>query len=262
MSAITYAPDLVEEAVLLAERVMAAADARRFRHQRNRLYEIEDADVRERAFRSLHVWWFARLGLYHSVDAAVAEERAVLERVSGCRVSRAVSGRDEGADLVDACAAEGRPADARPMLSIRVRPSLLLDRESLRQLLAHELMHVADMLDPAFQYDRSLPTSDEGPSMDNLVRDRYRVLWDVTIDGRLARRGRARPGARTLRQREFMAAFGALSDRAVEVFDDWFDRVRPTHQALVAAATTCQFRSEGHHENVAGPGHHDPRTAA
>jgi hypothetical protein len=262
MSAITYAPDLVEEAVLLAERAMAAAEARRFRHQRNRLYEIEDADARERAFRALHVWWFARLGLYRPIDAAVAEAKGVLDRVSGCRVSRALSGRDEGADLVDPCAAEGRPGEARPMLSIRVRPLLLMDPASLRQLLAHELMHVADMLDPAFLYERSLPSSGEGPSMDNLVRERYRVLWDVTIDGRLARRGRARPGSRALRQREFTVAFGTLSDRAAEIFDDWFDRVRPTHPELVAAATTRQFPSGGHHENVAGSGRHDPRTAA
>jgi hypothetical protein len=66
----------------------------------------------------------------------------------------------------------------------------------VRVLLRHELMHVADMLDPAFGYERSLPTSDDGPSADNIVRDRYRVLWDVTIDGRLARAGLAHPDAR------------------------------------------------------------------
>jgi hypothetical protein len=262
MSAIVYAPDLVEEAVLQAERAMPAAAACRFRHQRNRLYEMADADARERGFRALHVWWFARLGLNRPIDEALADQSGVLERVSGCRVSRAISGRDEGADLVDVCRAEGHSGDAKPTLSIRVRPSLLLDPESLRLLLAHELMHVADMLDPVFQYERTLPSSDEGPSMDNLVRDRYRILWDVTIDGRLARRDRARPGARALRQREFTTAFGAQSDRAAQIFDDWFDRVRPTHHALVAVATTCQFANEGHHENVAGSGRHDPRPAA
>ena len=46
-----------------------------------------------------------------------------------------------------------------------------------------------------------LPASDDGPSRDNIQRDRYRVLWDVTIDGRLARAGR---GPRDAHARELV----------------------------------------------------------
>ena len=54
MIRLTYAPDFVEEAVLLAERTLSAADARAFRRERNLAYDVVDPDERERAFRDLH----------------------------------------------------------------------------------------------------------------------------------------------------------------------------------------------------------------
>ena len=126
-----------------------------------------------------------------------------------------------------------------------------------RALLRHELTHVGDMLDPAFGYERALPPSDVGPSGDNILRDRYRVLWDVTIDGRLARASHDRcsvrlpfggpqgrqpdraghaDATRTARWQEFTATFPMLGDRSGAAFDDWFDRIRPTHAALAAFA--------------------------
>ena len=236
MSTIVYAPDLVEEAVLLAERTLDAAEARRFRHERNRLYELPDADAREADFRACHMRWFGHIGLHHVIEQVVAPRTDMLSRVAGCRVSRALIRRDEGADLLDPSPAMARAGEARPTLALRLRPGALLEPLSLGPFLAHELMHVTDMLDPAFGYERALPPSDDGPSSDNILRDRYRVLWDVSIDGRLARQGLADGGARETRRREFVATFAMLGDAAPRIFDDWFDRVTPTHHTLVACA--------------------------
>ena len=236
MSAIFYAPDLVEEAVLLAERTLPAPDARTFRRDRDRLYGLPDADRREADFRALHLKWFARLGLHQVIEQTVASRVDILDHVTGCRVSRALTQRDEGADLVDPSPAIARAGDVIPALALRLRPPALLDPAALATFLAHELTHVADMLDPAFTYERALPPSDDGPSGDNILRDRYRVLWDVTIDGRLARSGVADPRARDIRRREFATTFAMLGDDGPRVFDDWFDRIQPTHPALVAFA--------------------------
>ena len=236
MSAITYAPDLVEEAVLLAERTLAAADARTFRRERNRVYDIADPDRREAGFRALHLEWFARLGLHRVIEQAVAARACLLDHVSGCRVSRALTEREEGADLIDPSPATARTGDGPPVLALRLRPAALLAPEALATLLAHELTHVADMLDPAFKYARTLPASDDGPSADNILRDRYRVLWDVTIDGRLSRSGLADPRARDVRRREFAATFAMLGGEGPRLFDEWFDRIQPTHPGLVAFA--------------------------
>ena len=238
MSAIAYAPDLVEETVLLAERTLDPADARAFRCERDHLYELVDADRREAAFRAFHMRWFAHLGLHRVIEAIVAPREDILGHVAGCRVSRALIRRDEGADLLDPSAAIARAGDARPTLALRLRPPALLQPATLGAFLGHELMHVADMLDPVFDYQRALPPSDDGPSSDNILRDRYRVLWDVTIDGRLARRGLADARVRETRRQEFTATFAMLGDEGPRAFDDWFDRIDPTHAALVAFAQT------------------------
>lgn len=232
MNPLTYAPDLVEEAVLLAERVLPAGESRAFRRERDRIYESPDQDGREAAFQSLHRRWFLRLGFQRVVDEVVGEFPEIAVRVGEGRVVRALTRSEEGADLIDRISGAG----TQPVLVLRLRPAILLEPEALRVLLRHELMHVADMLDPVFAYERALPASEDGPSADNILRDRYRVLWDVTIDGRLARAGLADAGAREARWREFAATYLMLGERGQDTFDVWFDRIRPTHRSLVAFA--------------------------
>jgi hypothetical protein len=231
---LAYDPELIEEAVLLAEPAGTAADRRAFRRERDRLYEIADVDEREASFRSLHGQWFVRRGLHRIVEQIVAERADVAARVTDGRVLHALTRREEGADLIDQIRPES--ADRTPLLVLRLRPATLLASDTLRALLRHELMHVADMLDPSFAYERSLPASDDGPSADNIVRDRYRVVWDVTIDGRLARAGLANDGVRAARWREFAGTFSMLGSRCQDVFDEWFDRIQPTHPMMAALA--------------------------
>lgn len=243
MMRLTYDPALVEEAVLLAERVAPRAEALAFRRERDRVYETADPEQREASFRSLHLQWFVRLALHDIVEQVVAERADIADRVGEGRVLRALARREEGADLVDQVAPGA--VDSRPILVVRLRPTTLFEPEALGALLRHELMHVADMLDPAFGYERSLPNSDDGPSGDNILRDRYRVLWDVTIDGRLTR-ARHDPCSvwlpdqpnptRDARWQEFAATFSMLGDGCQEGFDEWFNRVEPTHARLLAFA--------------------------
>lgn len=229
-----YAPDLVEEAVLLAERAMSTGDRRAFRRERDRIYELSDSEAREASFCALHQQWFARLELHRIVEQLVRDQADITDRVADLRVLRAVTRREEGADLMDR-AVPGR-VGGQPLLLLRLRPATLLEPDALRALLGHELTHVSDMLDPAFGYQRSLPPSDDGPSSDNIMRDRYRVLWDVTIDGRLTRAGLCGDGVRAARWQEFAATFSMLGEGSRAAFDDWFDRIPPTHAALAAFA--------------------------
>lgn len=231
MIAVTYAPDLVEAAVLAAERTASLADAGAFRHARNRLYRMGDADSREAAFRELHRDWFCRLELQKPVEDALNGRSDLEARLSQCRVLQAKRSQDEGADLFDRVV--GRSGDRRPLLAIRLRPEILLDHDGVAALLRHELMHISDMLDPWFGYRRALPDSDDGPSADNIVRTRYRTLWDVTIDGRLARQGLSSPEVRERRAHEFAATFRMLGTETDRYFDEWFDRIDPTHEQLV-----------------------------
>lgn len=238
----TYAPDLVEEAVLTAECTLSRDEARAFRRERDRIYECADHDRRDLEFRALHLAWFARLGLSRAVDDILDEYPELNARLGEARVLRALTRREEGADLVDSVLPA---ASHQPLLVVRLRPATLLDRASLPALLRHEMMHVADMLDPVFGYERNLPSSDDGPSADNMLRDRYRVLWDTTIDGRLVRSEKAGPATREARRREFLAAFTMLGERAGDIFAEWFDQPRSTHQAMVAFAESPREAGSG-----------------
>jgi hypothetical protein len=234
MISLWYAPELVEEAVLLAERRMSIADQRTFRGERDPLYEVREADRRDEAFRRLHERWFERLGFRRVVDESVGERPEIACRLSEGRVLPALTRHEQGADLIDRVVPGQQ--DPRPLLAIRLRPSLLLDAASLQALLRHELLHIDDMLNPVFGYERSLPPSDLGPLGDNVVRMRYRVVWDVTVDGRLMRAGVASEGARSARWREFGAAFPMLGERGWQAFERWFDGEPPTHAALAEFA--------------------------
>ena len=248
MIRLTYDPELVEEAVLLADANTAGAGVRAFRRDRDRIYDIEDADQREARFRSLHLLWFVRLGLHRIIEQAMSERPEIANRLAEGRVVRAMTRREEGADLIDRGAGE---SNTGPMLVLRLRPATFVEPDALGNLLRHELLHIRDMLDPAFGYRPTLPPSDDGPSHDNILRDRYRVLWDITIDGRLARAGRLSDHVRAARRLEFTAAFRMLGDRCQEVFDEWFDRVQPSHAALVAFALT-QGADRTTADNLAG----------
>jgi hypothetical protein len=121
-------------------------------------------------------------------------------------------------------------------VGIRLRPERFTDEERLLQFLRRELLHVADMLDPRFGYAPRLPASGTGPAHERLLQDRYRVLWDAYVDGRLLRLGWAPAVVRTDRFDDFVRAFPMLGERAEAAFGRFFDGSTVTHGELAAFA--------------------------
>jgi hypothetical protein len=112
----------------------------------------------------------------------------------------------------------------------------LLSPDTLLTFLRHELFHIADMVDPAFSYEPALPPSEVGPSYDSLLRDRYRAVWDATIDGRMLRRGWLASSTRIRCLAEFAVAFPMLGDRTERIFAAFFDQEPHKHAQFVAFA--------------------------
>jgi hypothetical protein len=217
--AVEYEPQLVEAAVLRAiETSRHAAD---FRRGRDSLYTIEDPVRRESAFQAYHARWFARLRLAEPVLQVLAE-LPLLERVERCAVMTARTSLDEGAELFVAERPQGEQPGPKRSIVIRLRPELLLDAAALVALLRDELMHVADMLDPDFGYEPSLPSSDGDPTVRRLLLDRVHVLWNATVAGRLARREQLPTKSRERRYSEFIRAFSMLGDEAQDAFGRFF----------------------------------------
>lgn len=116
-------------------------------------------------------------------------------------VVKATSPKEEGVEL-------SRVANR---LGIRLLPQRFQEPEKFNSFLRHELMHIGDMLEPAFGYQAEpltgIAVEDHG------VTQHYRLFWDIYIDGRLAQQGKQGGASQTERQREFERAFFFLPRR-------------------------------------------------
>ena len=226
-----YDPRLVEEAVLLS--LEGHPEETQFRRERDRVYELASEDEREARFSQLHGQWFVQLQLGRPIVEALEEQPGLIQQARRCAVLPAITAREEGADLHDWLGGgDGQPT----AILMKLKPRRLLNPAQLRGWLRHELMHIADMLDPNFGYERLIPSSDLGPAYANLLRDRYRVLWDTWIDGRLHRRGWLPVEVREKRLAEFVSTFAMMGQEAEEKFQQLFESDTQTHRGLMALA--------------------------
>jgi hypothetical protein len=231
---IVYDDRLVEAAVLGVEPSRPRAERVVFRRQRDPLYEIGDPEERERRFRAVHNEWFRRWHLDDPLATALHERPLVTTSTARCLVSLLAGARDEGADIFGAARTAEDAALERTVV-VKVRPERFVEPTALLGFLRHELLHVADMLDPAFGYHRTaVGMDDASPTHERLLRDRYRVVWDATVDGRLVREGRAPASRRADRWAEFDRTLGPGGPALEAAFARWFDDPAPTHGAIAA----------------------------
>jgi hypothetical protein len=230
---------LMEEAVFLAVRQAAvggASDrATAYRRRLDTVYDLPPGSrERERGFRVLHAAWFDALGLHARVAERVAEVPVLAGGCDRLLVDTAPTRRQEGAELFVRRSAGG----AARTTVLRLRASLLCDAEAVRPFLRRELQHCADMVDPGFGYRPTLDGAGD-PARESLWRDRYRVCWDASVDGRLVRAGRL-PGVSAADHRPpFARAFAALGpEAAAALCDAAFATDAPTHAQFVAWAAT------------------------
>jgi hypothetical protein len=235
-----YAPDLLEAVLLHVLRNHLEEHA--FRQQRDPLYELPDPEAREASFNALHTAWFTRLGLGQVIDHALRDLPLLLQHTLGGKIMRACTPRDEGAELFVSPTPPLLHSSTPPLpagrcwVVLRLRPERFAAPAQLLEFLRRELLHIADMLDPAFGYQPTLPFSDAGPMYERLLRDRYRVLWDTSIDGRLVRRGWAPLACHTLRLWEFRQTFPMLGQHTEEALARFFHGEAVTHAELVRFA--------------------------
>lgn len=221
-------PRLAEEAV--REAVRGRIEEEPFHRERERLYERPDEEARDRAFAIFYFRWFRKLELEAPIREAVAEQGRALDAVSRCRLGPAPSARRAGAELFVA-----GPDDRSVVLLIP--PALLARRQRALEFLRRELLLIADMLDPAFEYDPRLPALRSGPSRERRIRERYGVLWRCSVDGRLVGQGRLPAPIREDRRLDFGAAFPGLGVQQDRCFEQVFAGPRPRHSVLLALAT-------------------------
>lgn len=183
---------LLTEAVVLQEivRRQDLGDSLLFREYHvaaDRLYH-RCPDAREAAFQKLHSQFFAKLGFAESLQTELQAFPEIEAQVSEILVALAAAPAEAGADL---SLEQGNGSDrAITRVGIRLQPDQFLDRATLQRYLRHELLHVVDLLNPDFGYERDTPLVASSPAVENIIRNRYRLLWCLCIDARLEATGR------------------------------------------------------------------------
>lgn len=229
---VQYGPRLIEEAVQLElwrRRDRAEDEPLREYHRRaDPLYHLA-GERREQAFAALHRRLFEELGFEAPLGALLGGYRALLARIASLTLLHAVRVGDEGADL-------GPPTDGGKPALVRLRAVRFLDPGGLGRFLDHELARLGDLLDPAFGHDPEALVR-VPPARRRLVQERYRVAWAVSLDGRLARRGKAPLADLATRRQELARIFPGLpGPEQVRLFETLWKGDRPTHRRLLALA--------------------------
>jgi len=227
-----YDEDFVEAAVFLCasgrRKGVPSMQITRFHRQREKLYTILDPDERNTAFFKLHLDWFREWGLEQPLVDMLKELPLVREKLHVLAVSKTASKKDEGTELYV------NETDLRTgLLSLRLER--LTDDTALRNYLRHEFMHLHDMLNPEFGYSPVLDLPDLNAAQKRLARERYRLLWDITIDGRLAVTGYSPLETREQHAAALGRGYSFWSPaKQDEVFDSLWFNAAPRHPDLLA----------------------------
>jgi hypothetical protein len=241
--------DLVEGVVLLAAGGRVAGiptlQIRRFHLDRERGYAVGDPDARGQVFARVHLDWFREWGFEGWLAAAAEWFPMLRTRLSALGFRLARTRQEEGAELYCDSAARWRGL-------VALRPARFEDRGRLRGLLHHELGHLADMLDPGFGYSPEWGSLAGTIAQQRRVQERYRLLWDVSLDGRLTRVGLETVAGEEVRREEFWRGFAFLPDeRRRELFDALWRGDLARHERLLALAADPRGL-EGTHVPVPG----------
>jgi hypothetical protein len=246
---ILYDEDFIESAAFLCAEGRRGGvpplQIARFHREREKLYGILDPDERNTAFFTLHLDWFREWGLEQPLTDVLKEFPLVRERLGVLAVRKTTGRNDEGAELY-----VNDSGERTGLLALRLER--LRDAAGLRDYLRHEFTHLHDMLDPAFGYSPALELPGLNAAQKRLARERYRLLWDITIDGRLAAAGRAPMQTREQHSGAFARAFSFWPEqKQAETFSPLWGSRSPRHIDLLALIADPRGLRDGHRP---GPG--------
>ncbi len=154
------------------------------------------------------------------------------ERIKEVVVKRGINKVDEGSNVINR-------VSGNPIIEMRVLASRFSNPEEAQELdafLIHEFMHAKDMVDPEFDYeDAFIPGN---PSVKNLITARFKLLWNMYVDSRLARMGVVSVLPKESRYREFDNFYRKIPDKQRRgIFEGLWVTEKLTHEELLSMAT-------------------------
>lgn len=235
---IEFDPTLVERTVMHAIYGNRSMEAE-LHGSLESFYQMPSGRLREEGFRSVYAEWFKRLGFGKTFDRLLEEQPLIAREIGRCLIREAAGSRSESAEfLARPGSADGR-MEYRALI-VQATPRSLAEPDRWIPFMRRELFHVADMLDSEFAYERS--EIDGLPAKQNLVRDRYRVLWDLYIESRLELMGKGDEQASIRVHKMFARVFGYDSTNTIPAVMRRFDTGGAiTHTCLWAWANSPEL---------------------
>ena len=163
------------------------------------------------------------------------EGRSFEEKIKEITIKRAINKVDEGSNVLNR-------VSGLPVIEMRVLASRFANPEEVEELgsfLIHEFMHARDMMDPEFDYeDAFIPGN---PSMKNLITARFRLLWNIFVDSRLARKKIRSIMTKEARYREFDNYYRKIPEQQRRgIFEGLWETEKLTHEELLSMATDLE----------------------
>ena len=216
---IEFEADFIEETVFFAVHELERQGEQRelvarFHEDRSRLYEVSDETDQNR-FEKVHLNFFEELGLRQFFYQLTTDFPRLTDGSVRLLIRRAYGRKSEGAELFVR-------GSIRTVVT-GLQTTRILDLNFLSGYLRHEWTRISDMLDPAFEYDAHASLRGANEIEENLNRDRFKILWDLSIASRLLNEGHF----------SFMN-IEELKNRFERVFSTWFLEDR---EAIYDAAT-------------------------
>lgn len=157
------------------------------------------------------------------------------EKIKEVIVKRAINKVDEGSNVLNRIS-------GIPVIEVRLLASRFAspdESSELESFLIHELMHAKDMVDPDFDYEDSFIPGN--PSVKNLITARFRLLWNIYVDARLARKEIRSVMSREARYREFDNYYRKIPDKQRRgIFEGLWRTEKFTHEELLSMATDLE----------------------
>lgn len=128
-------------------------------------------------FQNFYQDYFEKTGLHSFFEKMILDYPLLNTAQTTIFIKRVWSRKQEGAELFF----DGK--NKTVLINLQI-----IRLENLAELAAffrHELMHISDMLDPAFQYRNNPSLGGVCEAENDLVRERFRILWDLYITARL-----------------------------------------------------------------------------
>ncbi|OGL38487.1 MAG: hypothetical protein A2042_08760 [Candidatus Schekmanbacteria bacterium GWA2_38_11] len=199
---------------------------RKYYEEHKEVYEKQE-EFREKFFERLHEKFFLKFGFDKPLLNILSEFKEFKERIRTIIAFKALTSSQEEASL-------NSDSDK---IGLRLHPEHFFNHKHFEAFLRHELKHISDMLDEGFGYKRRNKLGNLSPAQENVIRSRYKMIWDIFIDGRISREGEETVVAREERFREFEELYRTIPrPRLFTIFESVWNAEKITHNEILEMA--------------------------